>query len=87
MGTSTVVLQFAQVFLKLVQPSHIPVIDKDICLKTERDFKEKWNFPNCFACIDGMHIRIKRPAKSGSPFYNYKQYFSITLEFCKVLWM
>ena len=40
----------------------------------------KWNFPHCFGCIDGKHVRLTCPGKSGSQFYNYKQYFSIVLQ-------
>ena len=42
-------------------------------------FWERWQFPNCIGCIDGKHIRIKKPEKSGSMFYNYKSFFSIGL--------
>ena len=63
-----------------VQPSHMPALDREICLNAEKDFSEKWNFPNCFACIDGKHIRIKCSAISGSFFYNYKHSHSIILQ-------
>lgn len=43
------------------------------------DYSEKWNFPHCLGSIDGKHIRIKCPAKSGSMFFNYKHFFSIVL--------
>nr|CAI5869159.1 unnamed protein product [Callosobruchus analis] len=53
---------------------------------TVRDFENvaaqyfnKWNFPNCLGSIDGKHIRLKCHSKSGSMFYNYKNYFSIVL--------
>lgn len=46
---------------------------------TEREFRERWNFPNVVGCLDGKHIRIRCPPKSGSLYYNYKNYFSIIL--------
>ena len=44
-----------------------------------KQFNEKWNFPHVIGSIDGKHIRIECPKKSGTLYYNYKGFYSIVL--------
>ncbi|XP_064473247.1 uncharacterized protein LOC135387941 [Ornithodoros turicata] len=42
-------------------------------------FNTIWQFPGCIGALDGKHVAITKPAKSGSLYFNYKKFFSIVL--------
>lgn len=62
-----------------LQPEYMPTPATERWLEAADRYWELWNLPNCVGSLDGKHIRIKAPAKSGSAFYNYKGYFSVVL--------
>ncbi|XP_031637038.1 uncharacterized protein LOC116349641 isoform X2 [Contarinia nasturtii] len=57
----------------------LPHPTKDDFSSNAIEFGKKWNFPNVMGCLDGKHIRIRCPSKTGSLYYNYKDFFSIVL--------
>lgn len=48
-------------------------------IEISNEFYAKWNFPNCLGALDGKHVVIRCPYKSGSMFFNYKHTFSVVL--------
>ena len=42
-------------------------------------FNNIWNFPQTLGAIDGKHVRIRKPKRGGSLYYNYKGFHSIIL--------
>ncbi|KAJ8892892.1 hypothetical protein PR048_005473 [Dryococelus australis] len=46
----------------ILEDEHLPTPKKETWLSAADIFENRWNFPNCFGCIDGKHIRKKCPA-------------------------
>lgn len=76
---SIIIRETLSAIYKSLVPIFIPSPTKEALTKKAEEFWERWNFPNCIGALDGKHIRIFAPAKSGSLYFNYKEYFSIVM--------
>ena len=63
----------------VLQPVYMPEPTRLDWINIGNQFYTRWNFPNCLEALDGKHIIMTAPAKSGSLFFNYKGSFSANL--------
>lgn len=47
--------------------------------EVSKTFEIRWNLPHCMGALDGKHVVLQAPLKSGTDFFNYKSTFSIVL--------
>ena len=80
-GVSTVhniLVEICTAIWDILHPKVMPEPIRDDWIRIEQEFAERWNFLNCIGSLDSKHIIIS-PAKSVTPYYNYKGHFSIDL--------
>lgn len=58
---------------------YLPEPTTEIWEQSAKGFGDVWQFPNCIGSIDGKHITIKCPNKTGSNHFCYLNKFSIVL--------
>ncbi|XP_069591441.1 uncharacterized protein [Ranitomeya imitator] len=54
-----------------------PLPTEDMWMEIAEKFWSVCDFPNCLGAVDGKQIRIIKPARTGSEYFNYKKYFSV----------
>ncbi|GFO43524.1 protein antagonist of like heterochromatin protein 1 [Plakobranchus ocellatus] len=75
----SITTETCRVIWNVLQPLVMPTPDGNRWRQIALEFHERFDFPLCLEAIDGKHIRIKKPHRSGSKYYNYKGYCSIVL--------
>lgn len=71
--------EVCQAIIRVLQPRYAQLPTGTDWQVISEEFSTHWNLPNCIGALDGKHVRIKRPAKSGSLCFNYKSFFSTVL--------
>lgn len=62
-----------------MQPIYLPEPTREHWESIAVGFESKWHFPHCIGALDGKHVVIKKPGKTGSSYFNYKHTCSIVL--------
>lgn len=76
---SNIVKEVAVAIWNYLQPIYLPEPTTETWQSVATRFEQRWQFPHCVGAIDGKHVLIKKPSKSGSSYFNYKHTFSIVL--------
>ncbi|XP_052741869.1 uncharacterized protein LOC128198809 [Bicyclus anynana] len=63
----------------VLQPLVMPELNENDWKKISKQFEEIWQFKNCVGAIDGKHVYMFAPPKSGSLYYCYKHRFSTVM--------
>ena len=62
-----------------LKDEYLPVPNEEKWRNIAHGFENTWNFPQCVGAIDGKHVVVQAPPKSGSMYYNYKKCYSVVL--------
>uniref|UniRef100_A0A8C6SHY5 DDE Tnp4 domain-containing protein n=1 Tax=Neogobius melanostomus TaxID=47308 RepID=A0A8C6SHY5_9GOBI len=82
LGETTVrnsVYMVSKAIERIMMAQYLPPPTEDTWREVAQRFWEKWNFPNCLGALDGKHVVIEKPPRSGSLYFNYKKTFSTVL--------
>ncbi|KAM0736878.1 Protein ALP1-like [Formica fusca] len=76
---SVIVHETCAAIWEILSPIYLKIPTIEDWRDKSKRFNEQWNLPNCCGAIDGKHVIIQAPNKSGSAYFNYKKTFSIIL--------
>ncbi|XP_045778528.1 uncharacterized protein LOC123876345 [Maniola jurtina] len=78
-SVSRIVEEVCDALWNMLQPLVMSQPTENDWKEIAKDFDELWQFKNCIGALDGKHVYIKAPSKTGSSFFNYKKRFSVVL--------
>lgn len=74
-----IVTEVCEAICSNLQNLYLPEPTTEIWKQSEEGFTSIWQFPNCIGSIDGKHVTIKCPDKTGSNYWCYLNKFSLVL--------
>lgn len=74
-----IIKQTCYAIYKALSPIYLKPPSGEAWKNIAKGFYERWNLPSCVGAVDGTHIQIRAPEKSGSLYFNYKKFYSINL--------
>lgn len=72
-----IVLETCEVLWRTLKTLYVSPPNMAEWKKISEEFLSSTGLPNCLGAVDGKHIRIACPQKSGSQYFNYKKFHSI----------
>ncbi|CAH1988494.1 unnamed protein product [Acanthoscelides obtectus] len=83
-AVANIVIEVCKAIWKKLHNKHMKFPSTEDFKAIAASYSEKGKFPHCCGSIDGKHIRVKNPRKSGSMFYNYKGFFQLCSWLCLI---
>nr|CAI5838182.1 unnamed protein product [Callosobruchus analis] len=74
-----IVQEVCQAICRRMEKIYLPEPSTEIWKESPWNFEELWTFPNCTGSLDGKHITIKCPNKTGSNYFCYLHKISVVL--------
>ena len=70
---SKIIPEVCDAIWEKLSPIHMKAPDSaDEWQSIADEFWKKWQFPNCLGSVDGKHVVMLKPWRSGSRYFNYK---------------
>jgi hypothetical protein len=82
-GKSTVcgiVTEITEAIIQHLTKKYISFSTTEQAMRSIEFWRAKSGIPGVVACLDGTHIQIIRPSKSGTAYFNRKGYYSINVQ-------